>query len=592
MNNLKTYNRFIIEINKTNKTHLYFMIISGFLSVFEVFIIMYIPTIFINLLENESEIYILKSTLYFFLLLILFTKILVAKFTGLITLKNNYLVSVFNHKIGKLIMNMKYSDIENSDTLDKKEKAIFPIKNQNVINKTLLEMQKIISGVIILTLTIFTTINIDLYILIVVVLAVILNTVIMSYSNKFQLKLMSEVVPLNRKFGYYLNLATNTQYSKDVRLYKNIPQFILSKYKNYTIESNKVFSRIFSNQSLCKGVTTVISYLQIFIVSIICINLNQVSNISIGTVVLALTSSTTLGNYLKDIINSLLSLSLNTKYLYDYFNFFDEFYTDKEAKCYVKKIENISKIEFDNVEFKYNEKGNIVLKNLSFTLEKGKVYALVGVNGAGKTTLIKLLCKLYKPTKGKILINGIDINEIDTNSLIKQISPVFQDFNIYPFSLRENILFDNNMDKYDNVQEILNKIKFPTKISKTKQGLDIILSKLFDENGIELSGGQQQEVSIARGLYKSGSIAIFDEPTSALDTETEIKIFETLYENINKSKITLFISHRLSSVRFCDEILVLDKEGIIEYGSYSELISIEKGYFKNMWDKQAQYYKN
>ena len=230
------------------------------------------------------------------------------------------------------------------------------------------------------------------------------------------------------------------------------------------------------------------------------------------------------------------------------------------------------------------------INNISFKISKGEKVALVGNNGAGKTTLIKLICGFYHPTKGEILINGINIKNIDRDCLIKLVAPVFQDTNHYAVSIRENIA----MESADAIDEnkIINAIKLvglEEKINILENGLDTVITRDMDENGVELSGGENQKLAIARAIYKDAPLIILDEPTSALDPLAEYNLYMNLNSIIN-NHTAIFISHRLSSTRFCDRILFLKDGELIEMGTHNQLMNSDSEY-KKLFDMQAEYYK-
>lgn len=248
----------------------------------------------------------------------------------------------------------------------------------------------------------------------------------------------------------------------------------------------------------------------------------------------------------------------------------------------------MSEIIFDNVCFAYPNTDHTILHNLSFTIKNGQKIGIVGLNGSGKTTLIKLILRLYTPTTGKILLNGVDINTIPLGQYLKRIGAVLQDFNIFAYSIRENIVFDKNISD-DRLNNALDNSGFSEKVVTLKDGINTIISKELNEKGIELSGGEGQKLALARALYKDAGILILDEPTSTLDPIAEYQMFSSLHD-ISEGKTTLFISHRLSSTKFCDRIFVIQSGGIVEDGSHSELMK-QGGIYADMFESQAKFYR-
>ena len=212
----------------------------------------------------------------------------------------------------------------------------------------------------------------------------------------------------------------------------------------------------------------------------------------------------------------------------------------------------------------------------------------MGLNGAGKTTFIKLLCRLYDVTEGEILIDGVNIKEYDQEEYRRLFAVVFQDFQLFAFSMRENIALCCEADD-DRINEVLKQSGLYGDVQKLEHGLDTTLFKSFDEKGTEFSGGQKQKTAISRALYKNAPIVILDEPTAALDPVAEYDIYRQ-FNTLVGGKTAIYISHRLSSCKFCDKIAVFAEDTIKEYGTHDELADIRGGIYSEMFAAQAQYY--
>jgi len=247
------------------------------------------------------------------------------------------------------------------------------------------------------------------------------------------------------------------------------------------------------------------------------------------------------------------------------------------------------KIEFKNVSFKYPNGKNFVLKNINTVIDIGRKQALVGANGAGKSTFIKLLARLYEPTEGEILLDGIDIREYDYNEYVQLLSFVFQDFKLFAFTLGENVAASDDFNPI-KAEESLKKVSFGDRLKNMEAGLDTYLYKDVSEKGVEISGGEAQKIAMARALYKDAPIIVLDEPTAALDPIAEASIYED-FNNIVGDKTAIYISHRLSSCRFCDEITVFDDGGIVQKGTHQELLEDKDGKYFELWNAQAKYYQ-
>ena len=255
-------------------------------------------------------------------------------------------------------------------------------------------------------------------------------------------------------------------------------------------------------------------------------------------------------------------------------------------------LETPPSIEFKNVSFKYPKAIKYVFKNLSFKIESGEEVALVGHNGAGKTTIVKLLARIYPATKGQILINGIDINELAIDDWYKNLGILFQDYNFYShLSVKENIHLGKPMAPIDGkgIIEAAKKADAHNFIMEYKDKYDQIMSEKI-EGGIRPSSGQAQKIAIARFFYRNAPLAIFDEPTAAIDAISEYKIFNTIY-NFFENKTVVIISHRFSTVRNADRIIVLDKGKIVEEGTHEQLLTKRNGIYRKSYKLQAEGYK-
>lgn len=269
-------------------------------------------------------------------------------------------------------------------------------------------------------------------------------------------------------------------------------------------------------------------------------------------------------------------------------------YVDLPCKMYQgtlsveKRSDNDYTIEFCDVSFRYPSSEEYALRHVNMKFKIGERLAVVGMNGSGKTTFIKLLCRLYDPTEGHILLNGIDITRYKYEEYLALFSVVFQDFKLFAFSLGQNVATSCDYDA-DRVRKCLEEVGFGERLDAMPHGLDTCLYKNFDSDGVEISGGEAQKIALARAVYKNGPFILLDEPTAALDPIAEFEIY-TKFNEIVEDKTTLYISHRLSSCRFCDTIIVFDKGQIVGRGTHESLLADEGGKYAELWYAQAGYY--
>lgn len=292
---------------------------------------------------------------------------------------------------------------------------------------------------------------------------------------------------------------------------------------------------------------------------------------------------------ISDLAENFNDLRANNKFLLKIFEYTDLPNDMYEGTLAVEKRDDIDyEIEFRDVSFKYPGTDSWVIRHVNMKFKIGDKLAIVGQNGSGKTTFIKLLCRLYDPTEGRILLNGIDITRYRYDEYIKLFSVVFQDYALFSFSLGENIAASSEYDEW-KVSDCLIRAGMGEKLSILKDGVKTYIGRDYDVEGVDFSGGEKQKIALARALYKDAPFVILDEPTAALDPLAEAEVyknFNTLVEN----KTSVFISHRLSSCRFCDNIAVFDNGYLVQQGSHDILVKDENGKYRELWLAQAGYY--
>lgn len=283
----------------------------------------------------------------------------------------------------------------------------------------------------------------------------------------------------------------------------------------------------------------------------------------------------------------------NNQYLEQLYEFMDMPNNMYKGTLIVEKREDIDyEIEFRDVSFKYPRSENWALRHVNLKFKIGDKLAIVGENGSGKTTFIKLLCRLYDPTEGKILLNGIDITRYRYEEYMALFSVVFQDYFLFGFPLGENVAACTDYDEA-KVRDCLIRAGLGEKLAAWNGDSNILectLGKDYDAEGIDLSGGERQKVALARALYKDAPFVILDEPTAALDPIAEAAVYEN-FNSLVKEKTAVFISHRLSSCRFCHSIAVFDKGELVQHGSHEELVADEDNKYSQLWNAQAKYYR-
>lgn len=392
----------------------------------------------------------------------------------------------------------------------------------------------------------------------------------------------------NRLFRCFNDFAYNYRQGKYVRLYKMQGMILGEVQKSLVALEGRDRKTIHRSQKLtCLNLS---SYLLLQLASYLYIGLKAVySLISIGNTLRYVQAYQNLANSMGGIFGILIQINIRSKYLayfYDYMEIQNKRYDGSVP--IEKRDDGQYEIEFRDVSFHYPNNDTPVLSHISEKLTLGQKTAIVGRNGAGKSTFIKLLCRLYDPTEGEILLNGIDIRYYDYREYMELFSVVFQDFNLFSFSIAENVAAGMDCDE-GRVTDCIRKAGFGKRLDTMPDGIHTNIYQL-EQNGVEISGGEAQKLAIARALYKDAPWVILDEPTSALDPVSEHEIYLRFNELVEE-KTAFYISHRMSSCRFCDKIYVFDGGRIVQSGSHKELMSEERGLYHALWNAQAQYYK-
>lgn len=385
--------------------------------------------------------------------------------------------------------------------------------------------------------------------------------------------------------SYYLwGNSVDYKMGKDIRLYNAQPMIENAIAEDENERQGRRRYIRFSQKAAVfnRGFTSAVqgsSYIYVVLIAI-------KNAVNVGSVVKMAVSLYSFWNSLSGITTPAAALLHCSKRLEDTLAFM-EIPSEEGGKQAVPHSEDWE-FEFKNVSFSYPGSEKKALNNISCRLKKRERTAVVGLNGSGKTTFIKLLCRLYRPTEGEILLNGVNINEYSFNSYMKLLSVVFQDFKLFSFTLGENVGAGKDYNP-DAVQSVLATAGFGDRFSEMEKGCETVLYKNFDDDGIDLSGGEAQKIALARALYKDSQFMILDEPTAALDPIAEYEIYSR-FNSFTKDKGAVYISHRLSSCVFCDRIMVFCDGKIVQQGTHENLLS-EDGLYSELWNAQAQYYK-
>ena len=379
---------------------------------------------------------------------------------------------------------------------------------------------------------------------------------------------------------------------KDVRLYRQ--DKLIMKIKDLSLSLHKKAFRIIALKRYHSNIPLLAAdfLLQAVIYMFVCFYTVQ-GVFGVGSIIKYVGFVSTIINCIKNYFGIMGEIKNNTPFVKDYLDYFDipqhmnggRLSMDKDGLNAASGFE----VEFKNVSFKYPGSDTFALKNISLKFSAQERLAVVGMNGSGKSTFIKLLCRLYDPSEGEILFNGVNIQEYDYDQYLALFSVIFQDYKLFSFTLGQNVAACAEYDR-DKAGYCLAEAGFSERLKQMPDGLDTLLYKDFEETGIEVSGGEAQKIALARALYKDAPFIILDEPTAALDPIAEYEIYSR-FNKIVKNKTVIYISHRLSSCRFCDDIAVFHEGRLIQRGSHEQLLKNKNGKYFELWHSQAQYYQ-
>ncbi|WP_311537908.1 ABC transporter ATP-binding protein [uncultured Anaerococcus sp.] len=546
----------------------------------------FVPMIFINQITEPRP----TGDFIKIVLLLIIGKILLESLERLLSREefvrrqgiNDYLT----FELAKKAMDLTYQNIENPHTLDLKEKANAAI-NMGAIHNLLSCLKDIITSVATIIGTALVIISFSPYLvafsIFISLLIIFVNGKEAAYTSKFDL----EIVNVNRRFSYYFSLMASPHYQKEIRVF-DLGPLMKSKTKGYLDEMIAGFEDKFAYEAnmgalkiFLESILRLVSYTYVAMRTLSAAYGPQINFGSFSAIIAAnenfMTAFQTMFSELAAFIMSLANLEP----LYDFY------ILDSDKEENLKEAGEFESLVFKNVSFTYPGSDRKIIDDISFKINRGEKISIVGVNNAGKTTLVKLILRFFDIDSGEILYNGVNIKNISKKSLYKKISGVFQDFSIMPFTIKENII--GNMD-YDveNVSEILKELDLDERVKTLENGLDTYLNKDIYENATDLSLGQKQKLAIARAIYHKPEFIILDEPTASLDPLAEAQVYEHFNE-MTKDKTAIFISHRMSSTRFTDKILLLDEGKIAAYDSHEKLMKYKNKY-SDLYKAQAKYF--
>lgn len=487
------------------------------------------------------------------------------------------------------VMSIDFEHLENPDVMDCYQKA------NNACNSNDVGVEGMSRGMVDLAMSLAVTVvglcimgTLDIRIVLIMTVLAVVNFVITDRTNaSCKKKVWDPLAPWWRRDNYMRRQITDFTPAKDIRLF-GLREWLVEKYrelKKERLSAQKTNARMWFLASGLSAVMWAAALCSVYgwlIWSVV----ND--GLSLGNFSLYLASAGTLFQHINNLLNCVSSLLQKSRQVDDFRSFMDIDGGSPDSGKPVPRLDSYE-FEFRSVSFKYPKAENYALKNLSIRLRAGERLAVVGLNGAGKSTFIKLLLRLYEPTEGEILLNGVNIREYSRESYYGIFAPVFQDVELFAFPLAENVSMQSPEETdRKRAEECLAAAGFGDKLAELPRGVDTEILKVIHDDGVDLSGGEKQKLALARALYKDAPVAVLDEPTAALDALAESRLYND-FDKLIGNKTAVYISHRLSSTQFCSSIAMFRDGELCEYGTHDSLMA-KNGAYAEMFRLQAQYY--
>lgn len=505
----------------------------------------------------------------------------------------------FDSELHKRLARADLEQLENPDFLDMQEKAKkFLYSDWHGFGYLLDSALNIVGQVFTLAGVAAIIATLDVRVVLIFLVLTGAGTFAEGRAKERAAKLTEQISADQRGWMYYARLFENFDYGKEIRL-NAMGDWLLKRERAFFTRVNDNLKQQNDGYIRSGLIGSGCTFLQQCAAYTWLILRTMQGGISVGSFTMYVSAVTSFASALRTVLDNLTEIRVYDRF----YDRLDEYLSvparlrgdvgDRNSDISARNEKRILPegehvIEFRNVGFRYSGSDTWALRDVNLTLKPETKLAVVGENGAGKTTFVKLLTRLYDPTEGVIMMDGIPIQEYDYDSYMSAFSAVFQDYRLFSFSLEENVTLASTADER-RVENILRRVGLGEKLDDLPKGIHTAVYKNFDENGFEPSGGEGQRIALARALYKDAPIVVMDEPTAALDPRAEFELYQHFNE-LTKGKMAVYISHRLSSTRFCDEIMVFADGRIVERGTHEELMKRE-GVYAELFKMQAQFYR-
>lgn len=488
------------------------------------------------------------------------------------------------------IMRINYEHLENPDVMDCYERAGQACNNNmNGVEGMMREGAEFLKSLAVVLVGLAIMGSLNLWMVLLVFAVTVLNFLFRNYTSRTaKKKVWDPLAPWWRKNQYMQNTTTDFAAAKDIRMF-GLKDWLCDKYRELAkvrCDAQRKNEKLWRNAGFVGAATWLVSQAGVYAYLIY-----QViqGNVTIGDFTMYTASFATFFNFINELLTHAGNLLACSREVDDFRSFLDFGEGDEEdGGIPVPKLDSYE-FTFKNVSFRYPKAEAYALKNLNLTVKAGERLAVVGLNGAGKSTFIKLLLRLYEPTEGEILLNGVNVKDYNRHDYYQVFAPVFQNVELFAFPLAENISMQAP-DETDakKAEECLQAAGLKEKLETLPKGVKTEVLKVIYDDGVDFSGGEKQKIALARALYKDAPVVVLDEPTAALDAVAESRLYED-FDKLIGGKTAVYISHRLSSTQFCNHVAMFSGGEMVEYGTHKSLLE-QDGEYAKMFRIQAQYY--
>ena len=577
-----------------NRKYLLLTFVSIILDAIQVFPGMYLMNYSIDLLTRRVAFGDYFTMLLILIGIMLATALVLLFVNDQLAYEKENLRSGLRNYVNRVCLDSDYMDLQMRSYQEKREFALKAIDNDS-LDLFIDSVKSLVSSLIILSGVVFIVSKVSLIIMIPVVISLLLD-LLDDYLNARQNFVdTKEDIEYRRKSSYLHSISSDFAFAKEIRMFNLKERF---KARMDEVEELMIKLREIRRKRLKPSAMLVYSSEALLDISVyLYFGWKVISaSISLGNFSLYVNALHQLHSTFQDVIYIATNFIVNIEYLEG----LSEFIKLKNGKNSTVKTDahpdadpRRAELRFENVSFRYPGSEDFALKDVNLKINSGEKILVVGENGAGKTTFVKLICGLLRPTSGRILLNGVDISTIPYDEYLHCLSAVFQDYKLLAVSIAENIsalsVREWTADDYDKVERSVADVGLTDKINSLPQNIRTSLYRIFDKNGVELSGGEAQKLAVARAIYKDAPVILLDEPTSALDPKAEYEIFGG-FRKLAADRTAVYVSHRLSSVKFTDRIVVFESGELKECGTHDELMK-KDGQYAKLYSMQAELYK-